>query len=641
MAWNDELEVGSAAHSIAASVHRRIRVLAGPGTGKSFAMKRRVARLLEDENIPPERILAVTFTRVAAEDLHRELVSLGVPGSEQLNGRTLHSLAMSILMRQHVLDVLGRTPRPLNDFEIAPLLADLSSEHGDKRVRRRLIQSYGAAWARLQADSPDTKTQEEIAFERDLLGWLNYHDAMLMEEIIPQLLRYLRSNPGTNELSEFDHLLIDEYQDLNKAEQEILHLLGQNGSVCVIGDDDQSIYSFKHAHPEGIREWATIESTEEHAIDECRRCPTSVVRMANTLISHNAGRIGTQMLERSENGAGQVVVRQYDSFENEAEAIKNKISLLISSGVEPKQIIVLAQRKKIAIPIYRKLLAAGVPAKSYYAETALDNIKAQERYAILKLLINSKDLVSLRWLLGYEHNEWHAKQYKKVMDHAQSSGLSVWQTLEGLESGTISITHTKQIVARFTVIKTEVQELTAIEEVSEFISKWLPEESEDIELLRQETLLASQSSADKTALFNKLDAIMTQPDVPSEVSEVRIMSLHKSKGLSAGYVFIAACVEGLHPSKATEDQTQQERNSKIEEDRRLFYVGITRVKSDLSSGHVGYLALTHSQTMPMTDAFRSQIDPVRIEGSVAYLQASRFLSQMAPHIPDSQFNTPL
>src|SRR3989344_6447612 len=137
MAWNDDLPVGSAAHQIAASTHRRIRVLAGPGTGKSFAMKRRVARILEVERIDPEQVLAVTFTRVAAEDLQRELLSLGVGGAYRLTAKTLHSLAMSILIRNHVLTALGRVPRPLNKYELEPLLADLSNTHGNKRARKR------------------------------------------------------------------------------------------------------------------------------------------------------------------------------------------------------------------------------------------------------------------------------------------------------------------------------------------------------------------------------------------------------------------------------------------------------------------------------------------------------------------------
>src|ERR1700733_14014381 len=132
MPWSVNLLGGTPAYTIAASLNPRIRVVAGPGTGKSFAMKRRVARLLE-EGIEPDTILPVTFTRVAAEDLHRELVGMGVPGCDALNGVTLHSLSLKILLRNHVFGVTGRTARPLNDFEIAPLVADLMSLHGGKR----------------------------------------------------------------------------------------------------------------------------------------------------------------------------------------------------------------------------------------------------------------------------------------------------------------------------------------------------------------------------------------------------------------------------------------------------------------------------------------------------------------------------
>src|ERR1700686_417305 len=129
MAWDQGLDKGSTTYKIAAASQSRIRVIAGPGTGKSFAMKRRVARLLESK-IAPKQILAVTFTRVAAEDLHRELQKLEVPGSEELSGQTLHSLAMRLLSRQHVLEMLGRTPRPLNRFELNAMFADIQSAHG-------------------------------------------------------------------------------------------------------------------------------------------------------------------------------------------------------------------------------------------------------------------------------------------------------------------------------------------------------------------------------------------------------------------------------------------------------------------------------------------------------------------------------
>ncbi len=119
------------------------------------------------------------------------------------------------------------------------------------------------------------------------------------------------------------------------------------------------------------------------------------------------------------------------------------------------------------------------------------------------------------------------------------------------------------------------------------------------------------------------------------------MSLHKSKGLSSPYVFIVGCIEGLLPGKPDFDLPQVMREAKLQEDRRLFYVGITRVKA-VSAQVPGYLALTHAQHMPAADAFANQIAPVRVtKDKVAILHPSRFLNEMAPHLPAAQFNVPL
>src|SRR6202011_3897399 len=129
MPWDQDLDPEFPAYGIASSATRFNRVVAGPGTGKSFALKRRVARLLE-EGADPKRILPVTFTNVAAEDLQREMMQIGVSGCEEIRGSTLHALGMRILSRQSVLEATGRVARPLNRFEIEPLLYDLPAEFG-------------------------------------------------------------------------------------------------------------------------------------------------------------------------------------------------------------------------------------------------------------------------------------------------------------------------------------------------------------------------------------------------------------------------------------------------------------------------------------------------------------------------------
>ncbi len=641
MAWNDGLTAGTPAHEIAASDRGRIRVLAGPGTGKSFAMKRRIARLLES-GIDPAAILAVTFTRVAAEDLHRELSSMDVQGADGLSGRTVHSLAMSILLRNHVLPTLGRTPRPLNQFELDPLLEDLSARHGNKRQRARRIKAYEAGWARLQDQEPGFAADPaDAAFAADLLDWLVLHEAMLIGEVIPQLHRYLQLHPAAPELAEFQHILIDEYQDLNKVEQEVLRLIGSAASVCVVGDDDQSIYSFKHAHPEGVREWTQVNGAEDHAIIDCRRCPTTVVRMANNLVGHNQNRVARPMNEFLANGPGDVQIRQYDTAEDEAEAVSRKIVELVDGGVAPGDIIVLAQRATFATPIFKRLRDAGIPAKSYYAEHALAGIFAQERFALLKLTVNPEDRVALRWLLGVGHARWNANSYGRITAHIRQTGETPNQVLAQLDSGDIRIPHTNRLVERYREVIAEVARLRAAsKDLAVFANEWLPV-PEMAPLLAEVMNDNLMDSADLPDLLDRMSVAITQPDVPDEVAEVRIMSLHKSKGLSSPFVFIAGCVEGLLPGAPDLTTSVAARQAKLEEDRRLFYVGITRVKASPDRGLPGYLALTYPSTMDLADARHSQIVPVANQGRLAILQASRFMGEFGQGAPRSVARTPL
>ena len=431
MTWSQGLVEGSPAFEIAASQNPNVRVVAGPGAGKSFAMKRRVARLLE-AGINPNSILPVTFTRVAAEDLHRELVGMEVEGCDRLRGTTLHSLALRTLMRNHVLLATGRTPRPLNDFEMKPFEADLNA-HGGLREVRKKVRAYESAWARLQHDEPGfAQSDADLAFAHDLVQWLIFHEAMLIGEVIPQFHEYLRSNPAAPERTEYMHILVDEYQDLNKAEQSAIELLSDNAHVCIVGDDDQSIYSFKHAHPEGIREWVEINvGAEDLTLVECRRCPTRVVDMANSLIAHNQMRpIPRQLVPRADNGQGDVRIVQYLTLDGEIAGVATIISELIESGTPPGDILILAQRSVIGTPIFERLVEAGIPVRSYYAEAELDSEEAQHRFALLKLFVNRYDRVALRWLLGLGVNNWRAPAYKRIQERCNTNNSSPWQGLE-------------------------------------------------------------------------------------------------------------------------------------------------------------------------------------------------------------------
>ena len=567
---------------------------------------------------------------------------MAVPGADALRGRTVHSLCMSILMRNHVLPTLGRTPRPLNEFELQPLLEDLGAAFGTKHDRRRHMRAYEAAWARLQHQQPGhVQTPQDLAFEQALVRWLRLHEAMLIGEIIPTTHSYLWNNPGCPERTEFGHILIDEYQDLNRAEQEVLHLLAGRADVCVVGDDDQSIYSFKHAHPDGVRNWSVVNNGQDHAIADCRRCPTSVVSMANSLIANNAQRQPRAMTSFLANGPGNVAIRQYLDQDAEADAVSAKIIQLVGAGVAPGDIIVLAQRSTFATPVFERLRAAQVPVKSYYAEAPLDNHAAQRCFALLKLALNPQDRVALRWLLGEGHARWRTNEYVRVLNHCEQTGISPNDALAQMSQGLLRITHTSGLLAQYRTVMADVTALQLVAaNLAAFMAAWIPNPAL-VPLLHDVAAQQAAIALDLQDFFNLLSTAINEPEVPMEVAEVRVMSLHKSKGLSSPCVFIVGCIEGLLPGAAQPGATPAEISAKLEEDRRLFYVGITRVKADPGTGRPGFLALTSPQTMDLGAARQSGIVPVTNRGRTAVLAASRFIRELGPAAPAPVAGIPL
>jgi superfamily I DNA/RNA helicase len=635
MPWDENIDPQSPAYGIASAKSRFVRVVAGPGTGKSFALKRRVARLLE-EGTEPGCILPVTFTNVAAEDLQREMMQVGVPGCEKIRGSTLHSFCMRIMGRQHVLQAIGRVPRPLNRFEMEPLLYDLSGRFGNKRARNKRIRAYEAAWARLQHEQPGyAPSAEDQAFENELVGWLNFHRGMLVGEIIPYVYRYLRDNPAAPERALYDHVLVDEYQDLNRAEQAVIDLLSGEANLCIVGDDDQSLYSFKFAHPAGIREFpATHKGTDDHAVLECRRCPTRIVQMANALIRHNVDRDSRQLTARQANGVGRVEVFQFESLDHEAVGIAELIAGLVNNkGYRPQEILVLAQRRSIGNPIHDALSGRGIPSKSYYQEGIIDNLAAQERLAILKLFVNSEDRIALRWLLGFGSNDFRKGAYARLRAHCERTGMDPWAAMAQIAEGHLQIRYTQNILTRFREIQNELAELRANDNLNEFVPAWLRSAINDDDPFHSLVLGLALVVESPSDLLDGVIEAVSKPDIPPDVTEVRIMSLHKSKGLSSPVVVIAGCVEGLLPTAADPDLTPVENQAALEEQRRLFFVGLTRVKADPANGRPGVLVLTSSRSMSLADAMQSGIRPARVVYGRALVHASRFIQELGPQAP--------
>jgi len=577
MLWDEELGPNDPVRRIAKINHSPLRVWSGPGTGKTFALVRRVARLLE-EGHNAHRILAVTFTRTSAHDLISKLQELQVPGHDNVHASTLHGFCFSTLARQEVLQLTGRVPRPLLQLEVKFPLEDFPDRFGGKRKCSKRLRAFESAWARLQSDEPGrVQDPTDRDFEEELLSWLRFHKAMLIGELVPVTLSYLRNNPACEERSAFDHVLVDEYQDLNKAEQVLVDLLVGNRNLTVAGDDDQSIYSFKFAHPEGIIDFPqNHHGTHTELLAESQRCPRKVIEMANCLISYNNRPDPTRCIQPAPNTqVGEVDIVQWTSLEEEARGLAQAIQHFVANnGIDPGSVLVLTPRRVIGYAIRNALQSLQVDAHSFFPEEALNSEKAQERFILLTLLANSMDRVALRCWLGFGDSALRKDAYAYIRQYCEQNGTEPWDVLEDLESGRLSISGADELVGRFRELKAELARLQGME-FSPLIDELFPEAEPEVVVIRSLALEAMNSCIDASGLRAELRVRITQPELPSEGDNVRVMSLHKGKGLTADLVVIAGCINGFIPY-TDEGLPLNEQERQLEEQRRLFYMAITR-----------------------------------------------------------------
>lgn len=633
MAWDQNLY--GQAKRIAAVDKSPLLVVAGPGTGKSFTLKRRVARLLE-QGADPKRILAVTFTRNAAANLIEDLKSIGVNGCDQIRIGTLHSFCYSILMKQDVLSIMDRYPRPIiffnksgvMQFEGAPLLNDILEEtrYGNKRRATKAIRAFEAAWAKLQHEEPGWAISEKDRIFHDvLIDWLKFHKAILIGELIPITLQYLRDNPEAPERHAFDHILVDEFQDLNKAEQVLLDLLAERSNCFLVGDPDQSIYSFRYAHPEGIITFSQNHpGTYEETLVDCRRCPQLVVKLADCLIKNNYTPDEPSRLKPfTNNPEGKIVIVQWRDLEDEAVGIAKFSKHLINDlEYSPKDILILSPRRLIAYRIRDLLREYNIEVHSFYFEEALETEEAQKNFCLLTLLCNINDRVALRYWLGLDSPSWNIRGYKEVRNYCEKNGKSPFEVMELLCSNQISLPYTIPLVRQFIQLKERLKKLTELKGL-ELFNELFPEDQDWSRPMREivKQKLTEDTSAQE--LLELLKTQITQPEMPEEGDFIRIMSLHKSKGLSSKAVIVVGCVEGLCPVHDP-DLTQEEKDASLKEQRRLFYVAITRCREILVLSSVAKIEKRIAHKIG-----------ARTRGRGRYAQAitSRFISELGPEAP--------
>ncbi len=459
---------------------------------------------------------------------------------------------------------------------------------------------------------------------------------MLIGQVIPLAVKFLESEPTASFLSRFDHILVDEYQDLNAAEQRLCELLATNASSTVVGDADQSIYAFKCAEAQGLLEYGSRPDVENDILGECRRCPPDVVGLANATVARNTVR-SSQPMTAVSTRPGCIFYRRYADLLSEATGVAKFIADAVNiAKVDVGRTLVLSTSRELGQMIKEELMNSHrIEAMSYFYEKALEEKSAQRAFSLLKLVVNRYDRVSLRFLLGYNRNApensgWRVGEYAVLRRYCEQHDLEPWEALSSTADGLTEIPDISALLSEFRQIRHEVSALDG-KNAQEILDSLFPKAQSWAADAR---MAAGENVAEGTTIEQLYDLMLseiTQPTMPSEVAHVRIMSLHRSKGLTAAVVAICGCVNGLIPRQYDAKKTVLDADGHLEEQRRLFYVGLTRTTD--------YLLLSSAASIPRDKAHKMGLGGLLRRRGALVTTASTFLTDLQPQLPPVERST--
>ena len=347
-------------HRAAHDASPQVRLLAGPGTGKSYSIGERVKWLLGN-GVPGASIWAVSFTNASTDDLKIGIDDYcnAVPGITDVRVRTLHSLALSVLAKGGKLAFYPVRPRVLDSWEQRHVFdEELSAELGCG-IRRcgELRTHFEAKWSTgapplpfISSPKQAITPAEEAGFQAFYVRATQTYSCLLPGEAVRKCIDYIKAGTlAADSLLSITHLVVDEYQDLNPADVELVDLLVRHGVVVfVCGDDDQSVYSFRYAYPTGIQGFLQRHPNGgAHALPTCFRCASEVLNAATSLITQfpPSNRLPKSLTSAysasSPPVAGQVVGWRFASDLSEARAVASSVSDLIAAGIKPDEILIL------------------------------------------------------------------------------------------------------------------------------------------------------------------------------------------------------------------------------------------------------------------------------------------------------------
>ncbi|MHB1972056.1 MAG: ATP-dependent helicase [Candidatus Dormibacteria bacterium] len=572
-----------------AASHRgnHARLLAGPGTGKTRTLVELVASLINEGAASSDQILCLTFTRAAAAGLRRK-VKAAIRAGDPPEVYTLHGFALRQLMARRV-DV-GAGPgrgRVADDWEerqvIEEDLKTLLGEHDVRKVRKRL-RDLAAAW-----DSTPDSGIEDRHEDAELIGALRRHKDqyhyILRSELVFRLKEQLDADPYFPLKGDYQFIVVDEYQDLNRCDVAVVNALAARGATLyVAGDDDQSIYQeLRNAHPQAIREFVSDHGAADLRLTVCVRCDQQILALANSVIRQEVDREPKLLVHHETAGPGILESLAFPTGAEEARGIARLAKSFVESDVSEGEILILLRSDfhgAFSAPIKTELNLLGVPAIVRTAEKSpLNEPPGRALLAHLRLYLDPTDDLSWRAVmetgaLGVGDKAVAALHELAVLrNFSFSATLGVVDhepTALGRYGGSVAGA-VATVRARLSTVRSMAPiETATVTEVLDAAVGVLPTGPLLAEAQAElESLIALYAP---TSLADFLGAIALRKEEEEDLvpGTINIMTAHRAKGLEACVVVIAAAEEELFPGRGHRD-----------EERRLFYVSLTRAKHAL------------------------------------------------------------
>lgn len=588
-----------------------VLILAGAGSGKTRVLTYRTGYLIEEKGVNPYNIMAITFTNKAAGEMRERISEQVGYGAESIWVSTFHSTCVRIL-RRHI-DRLGFD----NNFTIydsddqKTLMKDICKRlEIDTKIykERTFLNAISSAKDELMdpvafelSAAGDYNRQRQAKVYREYQAALKKNNALDFDDLIMKTVELFRADAEVLDYYQerFRYIMVDEYQDTNTAQFELIRTLASKyQNLCVVGDDDQSIYKFRGANIGNILGYEKVfPQAKVIKLEQNYRSTQNILNAANEVIKNNEGRKDKTLWTANEEGSP-IHFRQFQNGYEEAEYIAGAISQKVREGIyDYKDCAILYRTNAQSRLFEEKFLIANIPYKivggvNFYARKEIKDL-----LAYMKTIDNAKDDVAVKRIINVPKRGIGAATLGKVQDYADAYGISFYQALRQADEiptlgrGSAKVRPFVEFIQKF---RSQIEYLS----VKELLEKLIEETGYVDELKAEDTdeakarienideLISKAASyeddAEDPSLSGFLEEVALIADIDSvEDSDNRVllMTLHSAKGLEFPNVYLAGMEDGIFPSYMTivGDDPQD-----MEEERRLCYVGITRAMKELT-----------------------------------------------------------